>query len=238
MTVQSQDRALTLVITGTDTGVGKTHFSSALLRCGRTKGLRVGGYKPVASGAAVTLNGLRNDDALELMNASGEADAADSATYQAVNPYCFAPPIAPHLAAEAAGVRIDLDRLDRGWLERTSQLDLLVIEGAGGWMVPLNEVHLFADWVAKHHWPVILVVGLRLGCINHALLSAESIGRRTTLAGWIANHVPPGMSRARETIATLYQKLPAPCLGEIPLGQDVILASSGIDWSRIISASS
>lgn len=235
---QSDNQALTLVITGTDTGVGKTHVSCALLCRARGTGLRAGAYKPVASGAAVTLKGLRNDDALALMDASGEADTVDGATYSAVNPYCFAPPIAPHLAAEAVGVRIGLDRLDSGWLARNDQLDLLVIEGAGGWLVPLNEAHSFADWVAKHHWPVILVVGLRLGCINHALLSAEAISRRTILMGWVANHMPPGMSRARETVATLRQQLPVPCLGEIALGQNVVDAANSLDWSRIASVSS
>lgn len=235
---QSENRALTLVMTGTDTGVGKTHVSCALLHQARSSGLRAGGYKPVASGAAVTLRGLRNNDALALMDVAGEVDDADGATYKAVNPYCFAPPIAPHLAAEAVGVRIGLDRLDEGWMARAGQFDLLVIEGAGGWLVPLNEVDSFADWVAKHRWPVILVVGLRLGCINHALLSAEAISRRTTLAGWVANHVPPGMSRARETITTLHQRLPVPCLGEIPLGHDAAVAASGLDWPRIVAAPS
>lgn len=238
MIVRSRDQALTLVITGTDTGVGKTHVSCVLLHRARGEGLRAGGYKPVATGAAVTPNGLRNDDALALMDAADEADNDDGATYQSVNPYCFAPPIAPHLAAEAVGVRIDLERLDAGWSARIGELDLLLVEGAGGWRVPLNESHCFADWVASHRWPVILVVGLRLGCINHALLSAESICNRTTLAGWIANHVPPGMSRAKETVATLRQRLPVPCLGEIGHGRDAAVAADDLDWARIAAASS
>jgi dethiobiotin synthetase len=205
--------ALTLVITGTDTGVGKTHAACALIRALRAEGLVVGAMKPVASGCERTSQGLRNDDALALIEATGRPLA-----YDTVNPYAFEPPIAPHLAARQAGVAIDFEMLDAAARRLAAACEVLVIEGAGGWRVPLDDRRSFADWVAGHRWPVLLVVGLRLGCLNHALLGAESIALRTRLAGWIANRVPPLQDEWADNVATLDRLLPAPRLACLPPG--------------------
>lgn len=197
--------ARTLVVTGTDTGVGKTLVACSLIRLAREQGLRVCGYKPVASGCEPTAQGLRNDDALAL-----QRETSTPQPYARINPYAFAPPIAPHLAAREAGVVIEPRVLDAAHAALAAHHDLVVVEGAGGWQVPLNAESSFADWVAAHRWPVLLVVGLRLGCLNHALLSAESITRRTTLAGWVANHLPPAQSRGQDNVEALRQRLAAP----------------------------
>jgi dethiobiotin synthetase len=157
-----------IFITGTDTGVGKTHVAQGLLRAARRQGIRACGFKPVASGCRSTPAGLRNADALGLQAAAGTCEP-----YEVINPYAFKPAIAPHLAARAAGQRIDPRRLDAAQRRLAAAYEWVLIEGAGGWQVPLNAKLGFADWVELHRWPVLLVVGLRLGCINHALLSAE-----------------------------------------------------------------
>ena len=203
--------ARTLFITGTDTGVGKTFAACALLRRARQEGLRVAGFKPVASGCARTPQGLRNDDALALQDA-----AVTHEPYEWINPCAFEPPIAPHLAAQAAGQRVQTTVLDAAHAQLARDRDLVIAEGAGGWLVPLNEDLSFAAWVEKHNWPVILVVGMRLGCINHALLSAENIARRTRLAGWIANVLPPAMPVLDDNIEALRRRLAAPLLGVLP----------------------
>jgi dethiobiotin synthetase len=205
----------TLVVTGTDTGVGKTRVACALLRRARARGLRVAGFKPVASGAEATPEGLRNDDALALQAAAG-----GSAAYADVNPYCFAPPIAPHLAARRAGVDIDVARLDAAHARLAAQHDLVVVEGAGGWLVPLNERESFGDWAGHRGWPVMLVVAMRLGCLSHALLTVEAVRRRTTLVGWIATLPPPAMDAADDNIATLRARLAEPCWGVVATGAD------------------
>ena len=225
----------TLVVAGTDTGVGKTYVASALVRRARVEGWRAGGYKPVASGAVVTPHGPRNDDALKLMEAAGESNAGDGKIYAEVNPYCFLPPVAPHLAASAAGVEIRTERLDAAWEARARRFNLIIVEGAGGWQVPLNARQSFADWVASHAWPVILVVGLRLGCINHALLSAESISKRTRLVGWIANHVPPQMPWATGNVQTLRRLIRAPFVGEVATGDDAAVAAGLLEWATLES---
>ena len=199
--------ARTFFITGTDTGVGKTFVTGALLQQLRYQGVNVCGYKPVASGCERTAAGLRNEDALALQSAAGTSEA-----YERINPYAFEPAIAPHLAAAAAGVRIELSRLNQAHAQLAAHHDVIVVEGAGGWLVPLNEKDTVADWVAENDWPVILVVGMRLGCINHALLSAEAIARRCKLIGWIANPLPPQMPMLTETIQALRERMPAPLL--------------------------
>lgn len=205
----------TVFVTGTDTGVGKTHVSAALLRAARASGLRVCGYKPVASGCERDAAGaLRNEDALALLAASG----ADE-TYEAVNPYAFEPPLAPHIAASEAGVAIDLRVLDAAADRLVARHDWLLVEGAGGWRVPLNEAADFADWVAARGWPVLLVVGMRLGCVSHALLTAESIrARGLCLAGWVANELPPRQDRLDENVRSIAGRIGAPLLGRIAAG--------------------
>lgn len=201
-------------VTGTDTEVGKTTIAAGLLHAARLAGLSTAAAKPVASGCELTAEGLRNSDALALL---GECTLPLS--YAQVNPLAFAPAIAPHLAAREAGVALTLDAL----LAPVQQVlalgaDFTLVEGAGGWRVPLAGQANLSDLPIALGLPVILVVGVRLGCINHALLTAEAIARDgLTLAGWVANIVDPHTSRLEENLATLAERLPAPCLGQVPL---------------------
>ena len=201
------------MITGTDTGVGKTHVAAALLAAARARGIAAVGYKPVASGSRLVAEGLRNEDALALIEACG-ADVP----YASVNPYTFEPAIAPHVAAAEVGVRIEPAVLDRGHAWLAERYELVIVEGAGGWYVPFGPRFTFADWIASHRWPTLLVVGLKLGSINHALLSAEAIMRRTSLLGWVGNRLPPTMEREAETVETLRRSLDAPMIGLLPEG--------------------
>lgn len=200
-------------VTGTDTEVGKTTIAAGLLHAARLAGLSTAAAKPVASGCEVTAEGLRNSDALALL---GECTLPLS--YAQVNPLAFAPAIAPHLAAREAGVALTLDAL----LPPVQQVlalgaDFTLVEGAGGWRVPLAGQANLSDLPIALGLPVILVVGVRLGCINHALLTAEAIARDgLILAGWVANIVDPQTSRLEENLATLAERLPAPCLGQVP----------------------
>ncbi|GAC1623873.1 MAG: dethiobiotin synthase [Nevskia sp.] len=205
--------ASTIFVTGTDTGVGKTHAACALIHALRAQGRSVCGYKPVASGCEASPQGWRNADALALAAASASREA-----YDTINPYAFEPAIAPHLAAARAGIAIDTAVLDAAHDALASRHERIVVEGAGGWLVPLDAERSVADWVAARGWPVVLVVGLRLGCINHALLSAEAIARRTRFAGWIANRLPPAQAEWQENLDTLQRRLGAPLLGCLPQG--------------------
>lgn len=197
-------------VAGTDTGVGKTRIATTL--CRAFAGRRVAAMKPVASGCTRTSEGLRNEDATALLEAMNVR-----ASYAEVNPYAFEPAIAPHIAAEEAGCRIDLEWLD-GCLERLERRsDVLVVEGAGGWLAPLDAQRTFADLAARWQLDVVLVVALRLGCLNHALLTAESIQRRgLRLRGWVANAVDARFERREANLETLRSRLPAPCIGEFP----------------------
>ncbi len=199
-------------VTGTDTEVGKTIASSALLQAAGAAGLRCAGYKPVASGSEMTRDGLRNSDALALQKNSGVP-----LDYEVVNPYTFAEPTSPHIASRDEGRPISLATLSAGLRHLERRADWLVVEGAGGWFTPLSEQYTFADWVRQEQLPVILVVGVKLGCINHALLTAQAIRLAgLTLSGWIANDVSAPGKRHQEYLATLCRMLPAPLLGEIP----------------------
>lgn len=199
-------------VTGTDTEVGKTVASCALLQAASALGWHCAGYKPVASGSEMTSEGLRNSDALALQSNSSVA-----LDYALVNPYAFAEPTSPHIASLDVGNPIALPRLSAGLRELETRADWLLVEGAGGWFTPLSEQHTFADWVKRERLPVILVVGIKLGCINHALLTAQAIQQAgLTLAGWIANDITPPGRRHEEYLATLCRMLPAPLLGEIP----------------------
>lgn len=223
----------TVFVTGTDTGVGKTLAACALLHRARAEGLRAHGYKPVASGSVMTPRGWRNDDALALLAAAGEQVDCDDSVYADINPYCFEPPIAPHLAAREAGRNIDRDRLDAGHALRARSADFVVVEGAGGWRVPLGDGFGFGDWVAAQRWPVLLVVGMRLGCINHALLSAEAISRQCRLLGWIANRLPPAMSRIEDNIDSLRRLMPVPCIGEFAVDATPSQAAAALEWGQL-----
>lgn len=192
-----------LFVTGTDTEIGKTHVATALIRALRAAGLRVAPFKPVSAGCERTPEGLRNEDALALMQAAG-----GGFEYDEVNPVALAEPVAPHLAAADSGLMIDPAVLDAAHARLAASADLVVVEGAGGWRVPLTPTLDTADWVAGHGWPVLLVVGMRLGCLNHALLSAEAISRRTRLAGWVANVLPPTQPRWQDNVASLCARMP------------------------------
>jgi len=198
-------------ITGTDTGVGKTWLTLALMRAFQDRGLVVGGMKPVASGCEETALGLRNADALSI-----QAQSSVTNEYAAINPYAFKPPIAPHLAAEQAGIEININKIRSAYEVLYKQNDIVTVEGVGGWRVPLNSHQTLADLVRVLNLPVILVVGLRLGCINHALLSAETImSDGLNLAGWAVSHIS-SYSESDSTLHTLVESIPAPLLGELP----------------------
>lgn len=200
-------------VTGTDTDVGKTTIAAGLLRAARLAGLSTAAVKPVASGCEAGVDGLRNSDALALL-----AECSLPLSYAEVNPFAFAPAIAPHLAAREAGVELKVEALAaavQAVLAR--QADFTLVEGAGGWRVPLGEQATLADLPVALDLPVILVVGVRLGCINHALLTAEAIARDgLRLAGWVANVLDPQTSRLDDNLRTLTERLAAPCLGQVP----------------------
>ncbi|MEX2367585.1 MAG: dethiobiotin synthase, partial [Pseudohongiellaceae bacterium] len=203
----------TYFITGTDTGVGKTWFSCALLEAASNAGFRCAAIKPLAAGARATEQGLRNDDALAL-----QQSMSVKLPYEQVNPVCFEPAIAPHIAAARAGKTMTVNRLAgfcRGLMMQKA--DLTLVEGAGGWYVPVNGREYLSCLPAQLNMPVILVVAMRLGCLNHALLTAQAIqADRVSLAGWVANQVDPGMVCYRENLETLQAMMPAPMLAELP----------------------
>jgi dethiobiotin synthetase len=200
-----------LFVTGTDTGVGKTRVACALLRAFAGAGKRAVGMKPIAAGATLESGRLVNDDAVALA-AAGNVIAPP----ELINPYCFLEPIAPHIAAARAGVTIDVARIVEAYRALTRLADVVVVEGAGGFCVPLGEDSTLADLAREIAAPVVLAVGMRLGCLNHALLTADAI--RATgleLAGWCANHVEPEMPYADENVAALRARLRAPLLARI-----------------------
>lgn len=214
-----------LFVAGTDTGIGKTHAACTLLHALRAQGLRACGMKPVASGCAETPEGLRNEDALALL-AAGSAPLP----YARINPVALRQPLSPHLAAAHEGVTIALPPLRAAFDALRAEHDAVVVEGVGGWRVPLAP-GLFASEIARQwNLPVILVVGLRLGCLSHSLLSAEAIlADGCRLAGWIGNRVDPAMEAVEENLATLRELLPAPCLGVLPHGVPPAQTAAGLD---------
>jgi dethiobiotin synthetase len=198
-------------VTGTDTGVGKTLVACSLLRAFAARGLKVVGMKPVASGAVPRGGRLVHDDA-ERLTAAGNV----AAPREHVNPYCFGPPIAPHIAALEAGMRIDLDHIRRSFDVLAARADVVIVEGVGGFRVPLAPGVDTAQLAVRLALPLVLVVGLRLGCLNHALLTAEAIaGRGLRLAGWVANHVDPRMAATEENVHALEALIAAPLIARI-----------------------
>jgi dethiobiotin synthetase len=198
-----------LFVTGTDTGIGKTFASTLLLRALRARGLRACGMKPVASGARLTSEGPRNEDAEALIAASDPPPA-----YADCNPFAFLDPIAPHVAARRSGVEVTLEPIRAAYDVLARNSDRVVVEGVGGWMAPLSDTLMQADLVRALELPVILVVGLRLGCLNHALLSTRAIeADGCLLAGWIANRIDPTMAAADDSLSTLRTRIAAPLLG-------------------------
>lgn len=202
----------TYFITGTDTSVGKTHIAAGLLYAAAAQGLTTAALKPVASGCQLTAEGLRNEDALLLQSVMTE-----SLEYAQINPIALAPAIAPHLAAQQIRKVLSVDRL-MGFCRGVGQAaELVLIEGAGGWRVPINPSETLADLAKALNKPVIVVVAIRLGCINHALLTCEAILRDgLPLAGWVANIIEPEMPVLAENIQSLVARIPAPLLGVIP----------------------
>jgi dethiobiotin synthetase len=223
-------------VTGTDTDCGKTEISLAVMTALQARRLWVLGMKPVASGCDRTPRGPRSEDARRL-----RAQGSIEADYDLVNPYAFEPPIAPHIAAGQIGSEVELALIRNAAMALSAQCDFLVIEGVGGWRVPLGPALFVSDLPLALGLPVLMVCGLKLGCINHTLLTADSI--RATgnhLIGWVANQVDPDMQALQENLATLAALINAPCLGVIPwltspdprriaeqLAVDVLLEGSG-----------
>jgi dethiobiotin synthetase len=201
-------------IAGTDTGVGKTLVAVNLIRTLARQQKRVVGMKPIAAGADATPEGLRNDDAVALWKA-GNVDVE----YAAINPYCLPTPVSPHIAAREAGVTIDIDRIVRSYRQLETRAEVVVVEGAGGWLAPISDDSTMADVAKALRLPVVLVVGLRLGCLNHALLTAQSVAASgLELVAWIGSHLDPSFARPQENIATLEQRLRLPAAAIVPHG--------------------
>jgi dethiobiotin synthetase len=201
-----------LFVTGTDTGIGKTWATVGILTALREQGIVAVGMKPVASGCARTPDGLRSEDAELLLQHSSL-----SLPYHWVNPYALEPPIAPHIAAEEAGRRIELEVILSAYGRLAATADYVVVEGVGGWKAPLNANETVADLAAALQFPMVLVAGIRLGCLSHALLTVESIAHAgLPLAGWIANRIDPACERIEANIQALANRIPAPLLGIVP----------------------
>jgi dethiobiotin synthetase len=202
-----------IFVTGTDTGVGKTVVAAGLVRLAASLGRRVVGLKPVASGAERTVEGLRNEDALALA-----AGSSVPLPYALTNPYCFAPAIAPHIAAAEAGVPIAVADLVDWYARATAGADLAIVEGAGGWRVPLHPEGFLSDLPEQLGLDVVLVVGLRLGCLNHARLTLEAIAHsgRCRCIGWIGSSIDRQFARPDENLETLTRLLGGPPLAVIP----------------------
>lgn len=198
-------------ITGTDTNVGKTYITCNLIKYFATLGVGVLGMKPVAAGCELENDELMNDDVCQLLDASNI-----KASIKLINPYAFQPAIAPHIAAKQAGIIISLDVITTAFVQLQKLADVVIVEGVGGFCVPLNETETTADLAVKLKLPIILVVGMRLGCINHALLTLQAIqARGLTLAGWIANQVSDEMTAYQENFNTLEKLISAPCLSQV-----------------------
>ncbi|MFO1395911.1 MAG: dethiobiotin synthase [Burkholderiales bacterium] len=205
-----------IFVTGTDTGVGKTRVACALLAALVHERVRAVGMKPVASGVAP--GAPCNEDVAALAAADGLAVAQRDR-----NPYAFAPAIAPHVAAREAGVAIDLGAIARAFATLARDAEVIVVEGAGGARVPLGTALDMLDLPRRLRLPVLLVVGLRLGCISHALLTADAVAARgLVLAGWVANRIDPAMERADDSVEALAERLPAPLVADVPFGGEAI----------------
>ncbi len=199
-------------IAGTDTDVGKTVVSKAMLQALSFQGVSTIGYKPVAAGSSMTEAGLRNSDALHLQEA-----ATVKSDYNDVNPYALLKATSPHIAAKSEAVTIEYSLLSEKLALHKARADVVLVEGAGGWRVPVSDSDCLSTWVKKEKLPVILVVGIKLGCLSHAMLSVEAIQNDgLEIIGWVANRINPGTEHYADIIAMLEEKIPAPKLGEIP----------------------
>lgn len=201
-----------LFVAGTDTGVGKTLVAQALILRGVAAGKRVAAMKPISAGCVQTPEGWLNDDVAQLRAASNVA-----LPLTLMNPYAFEWPIAPHIAAQQAGIEIDLARIESAYREIASLSDEVIVEGVGGLLVPLNAKQTTADIVLRLNLPVILVVGMRLGCLNHALLTVEAMERRgIKIEAWVANQIDPGMREFEHNLTTLQARISAPLRCVLP----------------------
>lgn len=208
------ENAKAIFIAGTDTGVGKTHVSCTLLHALRAEGWRATGMKPVASGCLLTPAGLRNEDALALIDASDPRP-----DYVTCNPFAFTEAVSPHLAAATEHAEVTLAPIKAAFAQLTKRADVVLVEGVGGWLAPLSPTLVASALPQALGLPVILVVGLRLGCLNHAQLTARAIvADGCKLLGWIGNAIDPTMERRDDNLASLRRLLPAPCLGVLPHG--------------------
>ncbi len=199
-------------VIGTDTNVGKTYVASALVKHFAAQGFKTVGMKPVASGCELNEKSeLINEDVTALTSASNI-----NAELDLINPYRFVPAIAPHIAAEQTGVEIDLTVIIRAYEKLKDLAEVVIVEGAGGFCVPLNQSETLADLAVQLNIPMILVVGMRLGCINHALLTVEAIqARGLQLAGWVANEIEPDFTMFDENLSSLQQRIAAPCISVV-----------------------
>jgi dethiobiotin synthetase len=214
-------------VAGTDTGVGKTRVTGGLLKAAREQGARAAGMKPVAAGSILKDGRQISEDALYIAHNSGQISP-----YELLNPYCLPEPLSPHIAADRAGARIEVGQIVRNAQRLAADRDLLLIEGAGGWYAPISNAETMADVARALAVPVVLVVGLRLGCLNHALLTAQAIERcGCVLRGWIGSQVEPQWSAREENIATL-----ARLLGAAPLALLAHGADSGGDAAQLRTA--
>ena len=206
-------------IIGTDTNVGKTYIASHLIRHFVAAGINTVGMKPIASGCSVGENGeLLNEDVQTLKAASNVQIA-----HKLINPYAFAPAIAPHIAAEQAGIHMRIDIIQQAYAQLSELADVVIVEGAGGFYVPINDHQTLADVAVALNIPVILVVGVKLGCINHALLTVEAIQAcGLTLTGWVANQIDAEMPMFAENLESLKQRISAPCLSVVKWHQSAI----------------
>jgi dethiobiotin synthetase len=229
-----QERVRGWFVTGTDTEVGKTTIAAAILRTLARAGYACVGMKPVASGCVDGTDGLRSADA-EIL----QAYSSVKADYRDVNPYAFAPAVAPHLAARAAGAEIALATICRHFDHLGSVADCVVVEGVGGWQVPLTADSTVADLARMLGLPVIVVVGMRLGCLNHALLTIEAISDAgLAIAGWIANRIDPTMALFQENVESLCTRIRAPLLGVVPhllSGDPAAAAAAWLDLSPLLA---
>lgn len=218
--------AHSVFITGTDTGVGKTRITCALLLAARRRPVKAYGMKPVASGSTFKDGEWHNEDA-DLLRAYSTTPTPDLAL---MNPYALEEPIAPQIAARHAGVTIELERLQAAHQALLYSANLVVVEGVGGWAVPFSDMAMQAQLVRALKIPVLLVVGIRLGCINHALLTAQAIAADgCKLVGWIANRIDPAVACIDEVIASISEELDVPLLADVPHGQSVDKMAAIVD---------
>ncbi|OGT78396.1 MAG: dethiobiotin synthase [Gammaproteobacteria bacterium RIFCSPLOWO2_02_FULL_56_15] len=215
-------------ITGTDTGVGKTRFTLELMQYYKNQDMRVAGMKPVATGSVNSSAGYRNEDALAILACCSRPEV-----YEDINPYALIDPVAPIIAARRENRKISRERIIRSYKKLQEQADLIVVEGVGGWRVQLGEDFMLAELVAQLQMPIVLVVGLRLGCINHALLSVEGIcNDGLELCGWVANSIDPDFSGWEDYLHLLQEAISVPMLAYMPYteaGTDTAILWQDID---------